>query len=891
MPSRILAINFNFSVTRDAQQTTYRRPLQRDHNEQKGNMHRPTTFSAMNLAVAQQVIGAILLLAAPFCSAELLDKQKLLDAQTFWDNRDWEWYKQNIPFFDCPDAELNTTYYYRWELVTKHLTYGSPNSGYSFTEFIDRPFWSGAYGAISCPAGHQLYEVRWLRDARYARDYSRYWFRTPGAQPRNYSTWLGDAIWAVHSVHPDPEFVKGLLPDLVKNYEGWAKRQWVNDVGMFWQVGHDDGMEFNINSRQTKDILRGAPGFRPSFNAYMWADAMAIAKIADLAGDKTTAEAYRAKATGIKEQLQKRLWDPKREFFFPMSMRDEQNKEGVIVKAMTLTYQSGQFAGNPHGREEIGYVPWQFNLPDAGYEKAWKFLMDPDYFFAEHGPCTVERNDPMYLLKNSCCWWSGQSWPYATTQTLKAMANLLQNYRQDVVTRADYYKLLRIFAVSHRKNGRPYLAEALHPDTGSFDGHDGYNHSEHYFHSSFCDLVITGLVGLKSEDTDTLTIDPLAPAEWDFFALDDVPYHGHRLAIFWDRSGEKYGRGAGLQVLVDGEKAAASPALGKLSVKLPAAATDPQPSARINYAVNNDGEYYPNMTASFVGAKSSVTKLSDGNYWYHKDPPNRWTCAASPNASDWIAVDFGTMRRVDTLKLYFLDDGENIVPPTDYAVETWDSTAWKALPDAKRTPDKPIGHQPNTVRFPAQDISRLRVTFTHRPNGRTGLTELEVWGDGVMPYTPAAPPAGNLAFNPKREGFPKASASHSDRFGGSPDKAIDGKVSFLPTPMNRWTSYESPDASDWLEVNFGKDVTASRVELAIYDDRGGVQPPKSYTIQIWDGKEWTDVPNQVRKPEIPAGGQMNEVRFGPTTTSKLRVLFTHAGKARSGVSEIFVWKD
>ena len=118
------------------------------------------------------------------------------------DNRDTDWYIANIPFFECPDADIQTTYYYRWELLTKHLTYGSANSGYSFTEFIDRPFWSGTYGAISCPAGHQLYEARWLRDPIVARDYSRYWFRTPGAQPRNYSTWLADAIWAVHRTKP-----------------------------------------------------------------------------------------------------------------------------------------------------------------------------------------------------------------------------------------------------------------------------------------------------------------------------------------------------------------------------------------------------------------------------------------------------------------------------------------------------------------------------------------------------------------------------------------------------------------------------------------------------------------------------------------------------------------
>ncbi|MEZ6119670.1 MAG: hypothetical protein R3C28_24315 [Pirellulaceae bacterium] len=57
----------------------------------------------------------------------MLDKQAQLDAQSFWDNRDWDWYRQNIPFFECPDADITTTYYYRWELLTKHLTYGSPN--------------------------------------------------------------------------------------------------------------------------------------------------------------------------------------------------------------------------------------------------------------------------------------------------------------------------------------------------------------------------------------------------------------------------------------------------------------------------------------------------------------------------------------------------------------------------------------------------------------------------------------------------------------------------------------------------------------------------------------------------------------------------------------------
>ena len=255
----------------------------------------------------------------PSARAQVLDKQKLLDKQSWWDNRDFEWYKQQIPFFECPDQEIQTTYYYRWDLLTKHLTYGSPNSGYSFTEFIDRPFWSGTYGAISCPAGHQLYEARWLRSPRIANDYTKYWFRTPGAQPRNYSTWLADSAWAIDQVHPNKDLLLDLLPDLIENYEGWERRQFVPEVGLFWQTGHDDGMEFNINSRQTKDILRGAPSYRPSFNSYMFADAQAIARIAKLAGKPEIADEYANKAASLKARMLKLMWDPEASVLLPCS--------------------------------------------------------------------------------------------------------------------------------------------------------------------------------------------------------------------------------------------------------------------------------------------------------------------------------------------------------------------------------------------------------------------------------------------------------------------------------------------------------------------------------------------------------------------------------------------
>lgn len=849
--------------------------------------------SSLRLAAAAILAGSL----TGAAQAGVLDKQKLLESQTWWDNRDFDWFKANIPFFECPDPELTTTYYYRWELITKHITYGSPNSGYSFTEFIDRPFWSGAYGAISCPVGHQMYELRWLNDPTYVRDYSRYWFRTENAQPRNYGCWLADGIWSTQLVHPDNAFMVDLLPDLKKNHAGWEKRQYVAESGMFWQNGHDDGMEFNINSRQTTNILRGADGFRPGFNAYMWADALAIAQTAKLAGDEATVKEFEAKAAGIKENVQKQLWDPERQFFFPMAFRDEKDKEGnIVMKKGTLTYRSGQFDGNPHGRELHGYIPWQFNMVDKGkgFETAWKFLMDKEYFFAEYGPTTVERNDPQFVLKDGCCWWSGQSWPYATAQTLKAMANLLQNYDQKFVSKADYVKLLQIFSNSHRKDGKPYLAEALNPFTGSFKGHDGDNHSNHYFHSSFNDLVITGLVGLKPSASDTLEIDPLAPAEWPYFALDDVSYHGHKLSVLWDKDGTRYGKGAGFRVLANGKEVASSKTLGKLSVKLPAATLTSVTAAktkRMNYAVNNDGDYYPRISTSYTNPKFGLSKINDGNYWYTVIPTNRWTTEGTPNKSDWLEVDLGTPRKVDTFKLFFLDDEKGVMAPASYEVEYFDGKAWAPIPGQKRSPAKPTGHLPNTVTFAPRDITKIRAVFTHAAGGFTGMTEVEVWGEGTIPYTPAPPKAGNLAYNQAGKGFPEASASFSDTFGGKPQKATDGRIIYMSNPMNRWTSFGSPNPTDWIAVDFGSPKEVGRAELYIFDDRGGVKAPASYTVQYHNGTDWVEVPNQKKSPEKPTGGTLNTVTFPKISTQKIRVEFTHDGKARSGLTELEFWKE
>ena len=193
----------------------------------------------------------------------------------------------------------------------------------------------------------------------------------------------------------------------------------------------------------------GGSGYRPTINSYQYGDAMAIARAADILGQSDVADLYRRKAQEIKRLVQDRLWDRDAQFFKTLP-RGEGKKLADV-------------------RELVGFVPWYFNLPDPGFESAWKQLTDSSGFAAPFGPTTAERRAPGFMEKHDHdCLWNGPSWPYATTQTLVALANLLHDYQQHVAGKDDYLALLRMYARSQYKDGKPWIAENLDPLSGNW---------------------------------------------------------------------------------------------------------------------------------------------------------------------------------------------------------------------------------------------------------------------------------------------------------------------------------------------------------------------------------------------------------------------------------------
>jgi hypothetical protein len=118
-------------------------------------------------------------------------------------------------------------------------------------------------------------------------------------------------------------------------------------------------------------------------------------------------------------------------------------------------------------------------------------------------------------------------------------------------------------------DGKPYIGEYLDEKNGAWLK-GNHPRSRWYNHSTFADLLIGGVVGLRPRADDVVEVHPLLPeGVWDWFCLDDVRYHGRTLTIVWDREGKRYGRGAGLAVLVDGKEIGRAPRLEKLVARIP----------------------------------------------------------------------------------------------------------------------------------------------------------------------------------------------------------------------------------------------------------------------------------------------------------------------------------
>ncbi|MDO5446166.1 MAG: trehalase family glycosidase [Prevotellaceae bacterium] len=453
-----------------------------------------------------------------------------------------EWMKENIPLFDCPQENFREMYYYRWWSFRKHIE--KTPQGYGITEFLVRRSYADRYNLIACAIGHHVMEGRWLHNPEYIQQNLNIWYHGKDGQPlpkmEKFSSWNPAAIYEAWKVLENTVFVDSMLPALENEYAKWKTTHSLEN-GLFWQFDVRDGMEESISGARKKQNAR------PTINSYMYGNAKALADFYQIKGDKAKVKEYNKEAERVKGMVESRLWNPQHEFF------------------ETLTADS-----SANVREAIGFIPWYFNLPEAKkYDNAWLQTNDEKGFSAPYGLTTAERRHPQFRSHGvGTCEWDGAIWPFATSQTLTAMANYLNDYPSPVITDSTYFRQMELYVESQHHRGRPYIGEYLDEKNGAWLMGDK-ERSRYYNHSTFADLIITGLVGIRPQADKSVVVNPLVPKyKWNYFCLDAVNYKGHMLTVIWDKDGTRYHQGKGLILLVDGKRAAQRKDLGKITYKL-----------------------------------------------------------------------------------------------------------------------------------------------------------------------------------------------------------------------------------------------------------------------------------------------------------------------------------
>lgn len=492
---------------------------------------------------------------------------------------------ENAPLFSSSDSMINKVYNYRWWMISKHLKeYYDPQDKKNYwvvTEFFGVKPWASLSGAITCPAGQQFYDVRWLRDDKYLKSYADYFMRGSASrlnqrengnfltylsrpESHHFSSWMVNGVEAFLKVHPDQQWLHEMLPAMEKHQQVWdslftVKNPAAKTQGMYKILDLYDGMEFSLSavlglieskgayslytkdswrknylgwettdnaakSQQAKDFpkafRKGYPDFylvRPSINSYAYGNLQSLANLYKL-DNPNKAQEYQTKATAIQQKTLKLLWNKEDNFFNTYSAGD--NEFGI------QDYEA-------RVRESVGYTPWYFDMIPAGeyknYSKSWEMLSSRKGFYNTSGMTTAEQQHPYY--NEQAYAWNGRGWPFENSIVYKGYANYLRDYKKtsSAAEKELLYDYIDKLAKMHGE--QPNIGEWYIPSNGK-----NFGGESDYFHSTFPDIIIEDLLGFKAMHNNQFSIKPLLPQnKWDHFYLGNIRYHGHDIDIIWKK--------------------------------------------------------------------------------------------------------------------------------------------------------------------------------------------------------------------------------------------------------------------------------------------------------------------------------------------------------------------
>ncbi|QNH17421.1 carbohydrate-binding protein [Xanthomonas sp. SS] len=709
------------------------------------------------------------------------------------------WWADNLPYLDTPEDNIDKTLFYRWWLLRfNFLDAAVPGNDYQFPVAIEGVL--GYDNAIVLTTGMFIDDLKYLRDPSYA--YGSWlgagetagggkYVDNPGA-PENwsnsYAQYLSAAAWRAYQLHGGPPAVAAqlaryasadvdaLLRAYDRNNNGLIEYDWAA------MTGNDaDAVSFDWAKQH------GQIRMDRSESAYVYANALAAAQAAQLAGDAATAVRMQALAAKIRSAVLAVLWQD-----------HSATADGMGLHGDLLKQRQADGARLPvDWKETNNYYPFSVGLMpkqgDADY--------DPKYvralrLFADTRQYPIF---PFYTANQADrqARGAGGSNNFSvinSTVAFRLLGSALRDYPSPYLDAGSYRKLLYWNAWAHYIDGdnrypdqNEFWAQGSAADGGSI-GYRSWIHHTQLGATNF--TVIEDAMGLRPRSDAQIELYPI-DIGWDHFAADAVRYRDRDLSIVWDRDGRHYGGALpkGYSLYLDGKLAFTvdrlahvlyDPASGRVQALPDALNADAaqlrvlgskaiavQTPAQVRFAADAritavlaDAGVDTTLPATAhnlaQGAAVSASYAADGfpaSAVVDGSTANEpfWGTAGSPSRSDWIELDLGRPQLLDDVRLYFYRSssppGEQhgfasgtragYAPPWLYVLQYFDGHAWKTVPGQVR--DAPIAQgNRNRVRFPALRVQRLRVLVTHAGALRTGIKEIQAYASGAR--VPAAKP-------------------------------------------------------------------------------------------------------------------------------------------------------
>ena len=165
---------------------------------------------------------------------------------------------------------------------------------------------------------------------------------------------------------------------------------------------------------------------------------------------------------------------------------------------------------------------------------------------------------------NHECLWNGYIWPFASSQTFNAIISFMDNYNQSIITKEDLYSMFMKYVRSHYRileNGEKinWLDEVKSPLTDEWSsrtllekwgwpaGKGGKERGKDYNHSTFCDILFRGILGIKAENGE-ISVNLRILDDWNYFKVENLWICNKNYTIIYDKDGTHYDKGKGVLI-------------------------------------------------------------------------------------------------------------------------------------------------------------------------------------------------------------------------------------------------------------------------------------------------------------------------------------------------------